>query len=162
MMMIPHSPQITGTIEIRVRYNECDPMGVAHHTVYPVWFEMGRTELLRTSMRHMQQERERLTDSGDISRAAVPLTYRELEEQGFLLAVVKLEVQYKRPARYDDVVLLHTTLSQTSAVKIVHTYELVRDSEMLATGVTTLACVDRSGRAQALPAFLRLAESDGR
>ena len=40
-------------MDIRVRYCECDPMGVVHHTVYPVWFEMGRTELLRDTGRNL-------------------------------------------------------------------------------------------------------------
>ena len=66
-------------IEVRARYPECDPMGVVHHTVYPVWFEMGRTELLRS----------------------VGGSYRDLEEAGALLAVTRLEVRYRAPARYD-------------------------------------------------------------
>ena len=118
-----------GTIDIRVRYCECDPMGVVHHTVYPVWFEMGRTELLRQTGR----------------------TYRELEDAGILLAVVRLEASYKRPARYDDVVQLRTTLAKVGAVKVEHSYELWRGDELLVTGATTLACLDREGRARAMP-----------
>lgn len=118
-----------GSIDIRVRYCECDPMGVVHHTVYPVWFEMGRTELLRQTGR----------------------TYRQLEEAGVLLAVVKLEVTFKRPARYDDMVRLQTTLVRVTAVKVEHTYELWRGDELLVAGSTMLACLDRQGRACALP-----------
>jgi acyl-CoA thioester hydrolase len=120
---------VQGSIDIRVRYCECDPMGVVHHTVYPVWFEMGRTELLRQTGR----------------------TYREFEEAGILLAVVKLEASYKRPARYDDVVQLRTTLARVGAVKVEHTYELWRGEDLLVTGSTTLACLDREGRARAMP-----------
>ena len=120
-------------IEIRVRYCECDPMGVAHHSVYPVWFEMGRTELLRAG-------------GGN---------YRDLEAQGILLAVVKLEVKYRRPARYDDVILLETSLREAGHVKIEHAYELRRGAEVLALGSTTLACLDRSGSLQPLPEALR-------
>lgn len=126
-------------IAIRVRYNECDPMGVAHHTVYPVWFEMGRTELLRSSN--------------------ASLSYRELEEQGFLLAVVSLNVKYKRPARYDDELVLRTTLTEVGHVKIHHEYELSRTGTILATGSTTLACLDREARPQQVPDVLRLGES---
>src|SRR6185295_8936683 len=90
------------SIEIRVRYCECDPMGVAHHSVYPVWFEMGRTELLRAG-------------GGN---------YRALEEQGIFLAIVALSVKYKRPARYDDVMTLTTHLVDAGHVKIEHSYEL--------------------------------------
>ena len=123
------------SIAIRVRYNECDPMGVAHHTAYPVWFEMGRTEVLRQS--------------------ASKITYRDLEAQGFLLAVVSLEVKYKRPAKYDDVLELRTTVTNVGHVKIEHDYELLRDGVLLATGRTTLACLDRNGRPQQVPDVLR-------
>ncbi|MHC5022461.1 MAG: acyl-CoA thioesterase [Planctomycetota bacterium] len=126
-------PSPTSTLSIRVRYAECDPMGVAHHTVYPVWFEMGRTELLRE---------------------VNGLAYRDLEAAGHLLAVVSLQVKYKRPARYDDVLELRTTLSNLGRAKIEHTYELFRDGELLATAATTLACLDRDGRLQPIPPTL--------
>jgi acyl-CoA thioester hydrolase len=118
-----------GSIDIRVRYCECDPMGVVHHTVYPVWFEMGRTELLRSTGR----------------------TYRDMEQAGLLLAVVKLEVTYKQPARYDDLVQLRTTLARVGAVKVEHSYELWRGEDLLVSGATVLACIDRSGRAKPMP-----------
>ncbi|MFO0827701.1 MAG: thioesterase family protein [Phycisphaerales bacterium] len=121
------------SLPIRVRYCECDPMGVAHHSVYPVWFEMGRTELLRTSGRD----------------------YRTFEEQGIFLAVVSLVVKYKRPARYDDLLTLITRLDDVGHVKIEHSYELRRGEETLAIASTTLACLDRGGRAQPLPDILR-------
>jgi acyl-CoA thioester hydrolase len=104
-------------------------MGVVHHTVYPVWFEMGRTELLRSTGR----------------------TYRDMEDAGLLLAVVKLEVTYKQPARYDYVVQLRTTLARVGAVKVEHTYEVWRGEELLLTGAKTLAWIGRDARAQALP-----------
>jgi len=122
-------PTVNGSIEIRVRYCECDPMGVVHHTVYPVWFEMGRTELLRSTGRN----------------------YRDLEAQGILLAVVRLEARYRAPARYDDLVTLRTTLRSAGHVKIEHDYELRRGDEVLAIGSTTLACLDREGRARPIP-----------
>lgn len=118
-----------GSMEIRVRYCECDPMGVVHHTVYPVWFEMGRTELLRAMGRN----------------------YRDMEEAGVFLAVVRMQVAYRRPARYDDLLRLETTLASAGHVKIEHTYELYRGEELLCTGATTLACLDRAGKARALP-----------
>ena len=120
---------MTGCTEIRVRYTECDPMGVAHHTAYPVWFEIGRTELLR--------------ENG--------LAYRELEQQGFLIAVVKLSVQYKQPARYDDLLLLQTSVTDVRRATINHAYELRRDGRLLTTACTTVVCLDRDGRPQALP-----------
>lgn len=119
----------THQLNVRVRYCECDPMGVAHHAAYPVWLEMGRTEMLR--------------ESGG--------SYRQCEENGEYLVVVKLEVNYRRPARYDDVLVLETTLEKGGPVKIVHTYELRRDGDVLATAKTLLACVDADGRPRAAP-----------
>ena len=120
-------------IPIRVRYVECDPMGVAHHSAYPVWFEMGRTELLR----------------------ATGLDYATLEREGVLLAVVTLEVKYQRPARYDDELQLTTTLVSCGHVKIEHRYELRRNDDLLATARTVLACPSRDGSPREVPEDLR-------
>lgn len=125
----------TGRIEIRVRYAECDPMGVAHHTAYPVWFEMGRTELLRQG-------------SG--------VRYRDLEAERIYFAVAKLAVQYRRPARYDDVLVLGTTISGMGRAKIEHAYELVRDGLLLATASTTIVCLDAEGRPRPMPETIRV------
>lgn len=122
-------PLLTGRVEIRVRYAECDPMGVAHHTVYPVWFEMGRTELCR--------------DTG--------ISYRELETSGVFLAVVRLEVRYDAPARYDEQLQLETSLMRATRVKLEHEYRLMRDGLRLTRATSTLACLDADGRLQALP-----------
>ncbi|MHC4415808.1 MAG: acyl-CoA thioesterase [Planctomycetota bacterium] len=126
--------QAVGRIEIRVRYSECDAMRVAHHTAYPVWFEMGRTELLR--------------ESG--------LRYRDLEEQGVFFAVTALAVRYKRPALYDDLLALETKLTSTRRAKIEHAYEISRGRELLATGSTTLVCLGADGRPRPLPEPLRV------
>ena len=120
------------TMTIRVRYCECDPMGVAHHTAYPVWFEMGRTELLRATGR----------------------SYRDLEHEGAFLAVVSLEVRYRQPARYDDELTLCTSLVEVGHVKIKHEYELLRDGVVLARAKTTLACLDEHGRPRPVPAII--------
>ena len=118
-----------GSLTVRVRYCECDPMGVVHHTVYPIWFEMGRTELLRSTGK----------------------TYREMEEAGAFLAIVRLQVSYKKPAKSDDEVRLETTMSDVGHVKIEHTYELFRGDELLCSASTTLACIDREGKARQIP-----------
>jgi acyl-CoA thioester hydrolase len=131
----PAAPLVAHEIELRARYPECDPMGVVHHTVYPVWFEIGRTELLRAQ-------------GGN---------YRDLEAAGVFLAVVRLEVRYRRPARYDDLVRLRTELLSDGPVKIEHRYELRRGDELLVEGRTTLACLDREGRARQVPDLLQVA-----
>jgi acyl-CoA thioester hydrolase len=125
---------LSGEITIRVRYAEVDRMGLLHHANYLVYFEQGRTELLRT----------------------LGMSYRDLEDQGYLLVLTKLEVRYRRPARFDDVLTVRTTAVKTTAVRIDHRYEVFRDGELLTEGTTTLACVDRDGRPQPLPELLRM------
>ncbi len=122
-----------GEISIRVRYAETDRMGYLHHANYLDYFEQGRTELLR--------------ESG--------LTYRDVEDRGFFLVLTKLEVRYQRPARYDDLLTLRTTVERTTAARIDHRYELLCDGQLLAEATSTLACVDRTGRPQVLPDCLR-------
>jgi acyl-CoA thioester hydrolase len=123
----------SGEITIRVRYAETDRMGLLHHANYLVYFEQGRTELLR----------------------AQGLTYRDLEDQGYLLVLTRVEVRYRRPARYDDLLTLRTTVVRSTAVRIDHRYEVFSDGQLLAEGTSTLACVDRTGRPQILPEFLQ-------
>jgi acyl-CoA thioester hydrolase len=125
-------------LEIRVRYQETDAMGVLHHANYFTYFEMGRTELLRTTGK----------------------TYREIEDEGILMVIVKIACKYLRPARYDDVLRLHTRTRRVSAAKIEHDYQLFRGDELLAEGESTLACVDRQGRVQRTPEWLRFDDGD--
>ncbi|MCS7046564.1 MAG: acyl-CoA thioesterase [Gemmataceae bacterium] len=125
---------LSGEITIRVRYAETDRMGLLHHANYLVYFEQGRTELLRSQ----------------------GLSYKDIEDQGFLLVLTRVQVRYRRPARYDDLLTLRTTVIRTSAVKIEHRYELRRGDELLAEGETTLGCIDRNGQVQMLPEALRL------
>src|SRR3954447_4271665 len=127
---------LSGEITIRVRYAETDRMGLLHHANYLVYFEQARTELLR----------------------AQGIAYKDLEDQGFLLVLTKVQVRYRSPARYDDVLILRTTVVRTTLVKIEHRYEVLRDGTLLAEGETTLGCVDREGKVQALPEFLRSEE----
>src|ERR1700681_4517427 len=130
---------LTGEITIRVRYAETDRMGLLHHANYLVYFEQGRTELLRSQ----------------------GLSYRDMEDQGFLLVLTKVQVRYRSPARYDDLLTLRSTVVRTTLVKIEHRYELLREGLLLAEGETTLGCVDRAGKAQALPQSLQVAGWSG-
>jgi acyl-CoA thioester hydrolase len=123
----------SGEVSIRVRYAETDRMGLLHHANYLVYFEQARTELLR----------------------ARGLSYKELEDRGYLLVLTRVEVRYRRPARYDDLLTVRTTVERVTSVRIDHRYEVVCDGQLLAEGSSTLACVDRTGRPQALPDFLR-------
>ena len=127
---------LSGEIVIRVRYAETDRMGLLHHANYLVYFEQGRTELLRSQ----------------------GLAYKDLEDQGFLLVLTRVQVRYRKPARYDDLLTLRTIVQRTSFVKIEHRYELLCDGQLLAEGETTLGCIDRDGRPQMLPELLRGSE----
>lgn len=126
------SSQSTFEMTFRVRYAETDQMAVVHHANYLVYFEMGRTEMLRAN----------------------GLDYRAFEAEGFLLVVVKIAIRYKAPARYDDELRLRVTLTRITPVRIEHRYELFRDRQLLCEGETTLACVDREGRLRAMPDHL--------
>jgi acyl-CoA thioester hydrolase len=128
---------LSGEVHIRVRYAETDRMGLLHHANYLVYFEQGRTELLR----------------------AQGIAYKELEDQGYLLVITRVQVRYRSPARYDEILTLRTTVVRTTLVKIEHRYELLRDGLLLAEGETTLGCVGRDGKVQQLPEFLRGADA---
>tara|TARA_R110002072_G_scaffold42064_9_gene117833 strand:+ start:124783 stop:125154 length:372 start_codon:yes stop_codon:yes gene_type:complete len=120
-------------------------MGVAHHSSYLPWMEMGRTELLR----------------------AVGQSYAQLEADGVFLVVTKAELKYRRPLKYDDLIEIRTKVEKTSKVKLVHSYELVlveRGGEsngqavgqVCAIGRTELACVGEDGRPRVLPGWLQM------
>ena len=134
----PPPPPLQGEITIRVRYAETDRMGLLHHANYLVYFEQGRTELLRSK----------------------GLAYKDLEDQGYLLVLTRLQVRYRTPAWYDDLLTLRTSVVRTTLVKIEHRYELVRDGLLLAEGETTLGCVGRDGKVQPLPEVLRGGRGD--
>lgn len=120
------------TIEIRVRYSETDAMGFLHHGNFANYYEMGRTELLR--------------EQGG--------NYREIEESGLFLVVVRLDCRFHSPAKYDDLLMLTTRVDRVTPVRIEHAYELRRDGQLLASAKSTLACVDRAGQIQRIPESL--------
>lgn len=124
-------------LEIRVRYAETDRMGYLHHSRYLVYFEMGRTELLRRQ----------------------GIAYRDLEDAGVFFAVVRASVRYLWPARYDDLVVLTTRIERVGAARIDHAYTLCdkQAGRLLTEAQTTLACVGRDGRVIPLPESMRRA-----
>src|SRR5260370_36977683 len=83
------------------------------------------------------------------------ISSREIEDAGHLLVIIDLGCKFKKPAYYDDVLTIRTTVERVTHVKIVHKYEVLREGVLLAEGHSTLACVDREGRPQALPELLR-------
>lgn len=128
-----HVEHHTSHMHVHVRYVECDPMGVAHHSAYPVWLEMARTQLLR-----------------ELGHA-----YRDLEARGVLFVVARLNLRYRRPARYDDELTVHVRAAPCAGVKIDHAYEVRRGDELIATAESTIVCVDRAGKLRAVPQELR-------
>jgi len=122
------------TISIVPRYAETDKAGVVHHSIYPVWFEMGRTELLRAN----------------------GLAYKDLEETGVFFVVAELNIKYRRPAFYDEKLLLETSCTGVTASKVEHSYKLTRKDNglVLAEGNSILACVDREGKVRRIPEFM--------
>jgi acyl-CoA thioester hydrolase len=123
------------SIEIRVRYQETDAQGRVHHANYLKWFELGRVELLRASGH----------------------SYRELEEAGIFLVVAEAALSFHLPASFDDLLTLTTTTVKSKGARIEHRYDVFRGGELLASGTTTVACIDRSGRVARLPEWLRMA-----
>jgi acyl-CoA thioester hydrolase len=125
----------TGPV-IRVRYAETDQMQVAYHANYFVWFEVGRTDLLRQ----------------------LGWSYREMELAGFQLPVIEAHCEYLRPARYDDEIEIRTTGRLMSAVRVRFEYEAVRRSDQVvtATGRTLHATVNTAGRPCRLPERVRV------
>ena len=121
---------------VRVRYAETDRMGVVYYANYFVWFEVGRTDLLR--------------ESG--------WNYRDMEAEGFGLPVIEAHCTYRQSAKYDDEIEVRTTGEILSAVSIKFSYEVVRaaDAATLATGTTVHATIDRDGRPCRLPERVRL------
>ncbi len=124
-----NEPPASCMIEIRVRYAECDPMNILHHSRYFEYFEMGRTELLR--------------------RAGV--RYRDLEARGVFFVVARIDCRFKAPAFYDDLLTLTTSIARQTRARIDHTYRLTRDDRLLCEAASTLACVDRTGRPIPIP-----------
>jgi acyl-CoA thioester hydrolase len=118
-----------------VRYAETDKMGVVYYANFLVWFEVGRTDLLRHA----------------------GWSYREMEVEGFSLPVIEAHCEYKEPARYDDELEVRTGGDLLSPIRVQFTYEIVRpaDEALLATGHTVHASLDPSGRPRRLPDRIR-------
>ena len=122
---------ITYDYQHRVRYRECDPMGVVYHAHYLDYFEAARTEALR--------------DMG--------IVYKSLEDQGIQMPTIDLAVQYKKPALYDDLLEIRVMLKEKPRMRIRIDYEVRRTGEdpILTTGHVTLCFID-TNRKRPVPA----------
>ena len=122
-------------VPIRARYAETDQMGVVHHAVYPVWFEVARSALSH----------------------ALGMPYTAWEGAGVLLMVGELTCRYRRPARYDDEVTVWVRVGEVASRRVVFEYRVnAADGSVLAEGETRHVVVDRTtGRPTVLPPQLR-------
>lgn len=120
--------------QFRVRYSETDQMRVVYHGNYAQYFEVGRVEWLRNK----------------------GVSYKWMEENGIMLPVVSLTMNYKKPARYDELLTLKTILINQTSVKIEFAYELYNEvDELLTTGNSILVFVDmKTGRPIAPPTYV--------
>lgn len=120
--------------QVRVRYAETDQMGVVYHGNYAQYFEMGRVEWLRN----------------------LGVSYKWMEENGVMLPVVSLSMNYKKPARYDDLLTVRTLFKSQTSVKIEFDYEIVNEKgELLTIGNSVLVFVDmKTGRPISPPEYI--------
>ncbi|HSQ87804.1 thioesterase family protein [Romboutsia sp.] len=113
-------------IEMRfaVRYVETDKMGIAHHSNYAIWFEAGRTEFFKK----------------------IGIPYSKIEDDGVLLPLIDLKCSFKKPAMYEDEIIIKTKLENMTNVKVTFSYELYNsfNNNLIATGETTHAWTDKN------------------
>ncbi|MCY6372019.1 acyl-CoA thioesterase [Clostridium ganghwense] len=108
--------------KIKVRYVETDKMGIVHHSNYYAWFEVGRGEFI--------------TESG--------MSYKEIEKQGIMLPLVESCCKYIEGAKYEDELIIETSIKEMNGAKIIFNYNVIRESDnkLLAKGSTTHAFVN--------------------
>jgi acyl-CoA thioester hydrolase len=120
-------------IEVRVRYSETDQMGVVYHGNYVPYFEIGRVEWLRNQ----------------------GISYKSLEERGVALPIVSMTINYKKPAKYDDLLIVKTRFKSQASVKIEFECEIVSEQNELLTTHFLLVFVDvKTGRPITPPDYI--------
>ncbi len=116
---------VTRDIPIRVRYNETDQMGIVHHSNYIFYYEVARTELMRS----------------------LGTSYREMEERGALLVVRDVRSRFVAPAYYDEMLTVRVSIREMPTVKVTFDFEIFNErGEAIHTGEVVLACVDKATR----------------
>ncbi|ODS30418.1 MAG: thioesterase superfamily protein [Candidatus Scalindua rubra] len=124
-------------INVRVRYQETDQMGVVYYSNYFVYFEMGRIEFLRN----------------------LGISYAEIEKENIFLAVVEAHCKYRAPAMFDDLLVIKTCLSKIKCARIEFCYEIrrINEDKLIAEGSTLLACLDINRKPTAIPERIKKA-----
>ncbi len=115
---------MTSKTEFIVRYAETDQMGIVHHSVYPVWFEAGRTEFIKIA----------------------GMSYSEIEERGLLLPLISLQCIYKGFSKYEDKIIVETFIKDIAAVRIIFGYEVSKngDGKVITEGETSHAWTNKN------------------
>ncbi|MBZ0135876.1 MAG: acyl-CoA thioesterase [Planctomycetes bacterium] len=109
-------------VQVRVRYAETDQMGVVYHSNYLVYFEIGRTEMMRAS----------------------GICYADLEARGYVLAVTESSMKHRGSAKYDDLLTVRTWLREVTKTRLRFEYAVMRADETLTAGHTVLAFLSRA------------------
>lgn len=119
---------------IRVEYHHTDQMGIVHHSNYVKFFEFARTEWLR----------------------AAGLTYAEMERRGVMMPIVEVQVKYRQPAYYDELIRVRAIVEEMPMARMTFKYEIYgEDDRPIATGLTTLGFIDSvTRRPQRVPSWL--------
>ncbi len=119
--------------EVRVRYEETDNMGIVYYANYLVWFEVARTEYLRS----------------------LGVSYREIEEKGGYLMVASASCKYMAPARYDDIVRIQSWIPDVKSSSLRFEYKLFIKDKLIATGESVHVFTDKSAKPKRLPPELK-------
>lgn len=122
-------------IKTRVRYQETDQMGIVYYANFFTYFEMGRTEYLRS----------------------LGLPYSELEKEHIYFPVIETRCRFRSPAHYDDVLIVHTWISELKHASVEFSHKIIRESNntLIAEGFSKLACLNASRQPTAMPERLR-------
>jgi acyl-CoA thioester hydrolase len=120
-------------MDVRVRFGETDLMGIMHHGSYVALLEAARIEYLRRR----------------------DFDYLALTQQGIHLPVIEMQLKYRRPARFDDLITVETRLGGLTRVRVDFDYRLLLGDELLVEATTRLACIDASLKPYRLPEAVR-------
>lgn len=120
--------------QIRVEYHHTDQMGIVHHSNYVKFFEVARTEWLR----------------------AIGLTYAEMERRGVMMPIIEVQVKYRQPAYYDELITVRAFVDELPMARMTFRYEISgEDGRHIASGLTTLGFIDsHTRRPQRAPKWL--------
>ena len=122
-----------GSVDIRVRYQETDKLGIVYYANYYVWFEIARTEFFRSA----------------------GLPYAELETKGMYIVVVGSSCQYKKPAYYDDQITIRSWISSVRNTSFTFEYEVLNGKDLLAVGKTVQVLVNKDRKPVRIPEDIR-------